>query len=121
MDFNFFQHFIFGKEAMNSLIDNGFLSEEHFSKKVSTAENAKFDKTLPEDLSRQTRHANGVVSVDSTQCYDRVNHVIMALVWYALIQKMGPVLVLLACLQKMRLFQRTGFGNSTTFLDRGQL
>ena len=50
-DFNFFQQFIFGKEAMNSLTDNGFLPEEHFSKKGSTAEDAKFDKTLTEDLS----------------------------------------------------------------------
>ena len=62
-----------------------------------------------------------VVSVDAAQCYDRVNHVIMALVWCALIGKMGPILVLLACMQNMRLFQRTGFGNSTTFLDGAQL
>ena len=33
------------------LTDNGFLPKEHFSKKGSTAEDAKFDKTLTEDLS----------------------------------------------------------------------
>ena len=58
-----------------------------------------------------------VVSVDTAQCYDRVNHVIMAFVWYALIGKMGPILVLLIYMQNMRLFQRTGVFDSTTFLD----
>ena len=54
-DFNFFQQFIFGREAMNSLMDRGLLPEEHFSKKGSTAEDAKFDKTPMADISRQAR------------------------------------------------------------------
>ena len=120
-DFSFFQQFIFGREAMNSLTDNGFLPEKYFSKKGSTAENVKFNKTLTEDLSRQARHSMVVVSVDIAQCYDRVNHMIMALFWLALIGNMAPILVLLHCIQNMRLFQRTGFGNSTTFLDGGRL
>ena len=120
-DFNSFQQFIFDREAMNSLTDNGFLPEDHFSKKGSIAENDKFDKTLTENLSRHAQHPMVVVSVDAAQCYDRVNHVIMTLVWYALIGKMGPILVLLHCMQHMRLFQRTGFGSSTTFLDGGRL
>ena len=37
---------------MNSITDNGFLPVEYFGKKDSTAEDAKFDKTLTEDLSR---------------------------------------------------------------------
>ena len=106
---------------MNSLTNNGFLPEEYFSKKGSTEEDAKFDKTLREDLSRQAQHPMAVVSVDAAQYYNRVNHVVMALVWYALIGKMGPILVLLHCMQNMRLFQRTGFGDSTTFLDGRQL
>ena len=106
---------------MNLFTNNGFLPGEYFSKKGSTAEDDKFDKTPTEDLSRQARHPMKVVSVDAAQCYVRVNHVIMALVWYALIGMMGPILVLLHCMQNMRLFQRTGFGDSTTFLDGGRL
>ena len=79
-DFNFFQQFFFGQEAMRSLTDQGLLPEEHFSKKGSTAEDAKFDKTLMEDLSRQSRTPMSIVSVDAAQCYDRVNHVSMSLV-----------------------------------------
>ena len=62
-----------------------------------------------------------VVSVDAAQCYDRVNHMIMAFFWHALIGKMGPILVLLHCMQNMILFQRTGLGDSITFLDGGKL
>ena len=32
-DFNFFQQFIFGQEAMRTLTDQGLLPDEHFSKK----------------------------------------------------------------------------------------
>ena len=106
-DFNFFQQFIFGREAMNLLTDNGFLPEEHFSKNDSTTEDAKFNKTLTEDLSRQAQHPMAVVLVDTTQCYDRMNHVIMVLLWYALMGKMGPIRVLLICMQNTRLIQCT--------------
>ena len=111
---NFFQQFIFGQEAMRSLTDQGLLPDEYFSKKGSTAEEAKFDKTLMEDLSRQSRTPMSVVSVDAAQCYDRVNHVNMFLVWLALIGVVGPIKVLLHCLKTM-IFQRSGHGDSNTF------
>ena len=53
VDFKFFQKFTFGKEAIKSLTDKGFLTEERFSKKGHIAEDTNFDKTLTEDLSRQ--------------------------------------------------------------------
>ena len=103
--FNLFQQFMFGQEAMRSLTDQGLLPEEYFSKKGSTADDAKFDKTLVGDLSRQSRIHVSIVSVDAAQCYDRVNHVIMSLVWLALIGVVGPIKVLLHCLQIMRFFK----------------
>ena len=77
-DFNFFQQFISGQEAMRTLTDQRLLPDEHFSKQGSIAEDAKFDKTLMEDLSRQSSTPMSMVSVDTSQCYDRVNHVITA-------------------------------------------
>ena len=109
------RQFIFEQEAMRTLTDQGLLPDEHFSKKGSTAEDAKFDKVLMEDLSRQSRTSMSIVSVDAAQCYDRVNHVIMSLVWLALIRVVGPIKVLLHCLQTMKFFQRTGHGDSDTF------
>ena len=53
---------------MRSLIDQGLLPEDHFSKKGSTADDVKFDKTLMEDLSRQSRIPMSIVSVDRYAC-----------------------------------------------------
>ncbi len=65
---------------MDTLTKNDYLPEELFSQKGCTAEDAKFDKTLMADLSRQARHPMTVVSADAAYCYDRVNHIIMSLV-----------------------------------------
>ena len=58
-----------------------------------------------------------VVSANAAYCYDRVNHVIMSLVWLVLTNGNIPAIVTaLICLQTMKFFQRTGFGESKTFL-----
>jgi hypothetical protein len=84
-DFNCYNQFIFGRQAMQTLTDSGYIPEELFSQKESTAEDTKFDKTLMVDLSRQARQPIVVVSADEAYCYDRVNHVIMSLVWLAVL------------------------------------
>ncbi len=45
-DFNCYKQFIFGGQAMQALINSGYIPEELFSQKGNTAEDAKFDKTL---------------------------------------------------------------------------
>ncbi len=50
-DFNCYNQFILGKQAMQTLTDNRYIPEELFSQKGSTAEDAKFDKMLIADLS----------------------------------------------------------------------
>jgi hypothetical protein len=66
---------------MEALTKNDHLPGELFSQKGCTAKDAKFDKTLMADLSRQARHLVMVVSADAAYCYDRVNHIVMSLVW----------------------------------------
>ena len=100
---------------MESLTHHNFLPEELFSQKGCTAEDAKFDKTLMADLSRQARHPMTVVSADAAYCYDRVNHIIMSLVWLVLTGNTPAIVAVLICLQTMKFFQRTGFGDSKTF------
>ena len=101
---------------MRSLTDCGYIPEELFSQKGSTAEDAKFDKTLMADLSRQARQPMIVTSADAAYCYDRVNHVIMLLVWLVLLNGNAPAIVAaLLCLQTMKFFQWTGFGESKSF------
>ncbi len=100
-------------ELLNSI---GYTPEELFSQKGSTSKDAKFDKTLMADLSRQARHPMMVVSADAAYCYNRVNHIIMSLVWLVLTNGIIPAIVAsLICLQTTKLFQQTGFGESKTF------
>jgi len=113
---------VFGREAMNQLTNNGFIPEEILSQRGSTAEDAKLDKTLTIDISRQTRNPMTIVSADAADCYDRVNHVIMSLIWLALLNgNIPPVVVALICLQTMKFFQRTGYGESKTYFGGREL
>jgi hypothetical protein len=115
-DFNCYNQFIFGKEAIQTLTASGYIPEELFSQKGSTAEDAKFDKTLMADLSRQARRPMIVTSADVAYCYDHVNQIIMSLVWLVLTKGNIPAIVAaLICLQTMKFFQQTGFGKSKTF------
>jgi hypothetical protein len=50
---------------MQALTNSGYIPEELFSQKGTTAEDAKFDKTLMADLSRQARHPMTIVSADA--------------------------------------------------------
>jgi hypothetical protein len=105
-DFNCYNQFIFGRNAMQALTASGYVPEELFSQKGSTDKDAKFDKTLMADLLRQARHPMIVTSADAAYCYDRVNHVMMSLVWLALTNGNFPAIVAeLVCLQTMNFFR----------------
>jgi hypothetical protein len=109
VDFNRFNHFIFSTK-------NDYLPEELFSQKGRTAEDAKFDKTLMANLFRQARHPMMVVSADAAYCNDRVNHIVMSLVWLVLTGNTSAIVATLICFQTIKFFQRTGFGDSKTFI-----
>jgi hypothetical protein len=78
---------------MHTLMESGYIPEELFSQKSSTAKDAKFNKTLMADLSRQLRHLMIVTSADAAYCYDCVNHIIMSLVWLVLTNGNLPAIV----------------------------
>ena len=112
MDYNWFNKIIFHDQAMEALKVSGFLPEEHFSQKESLAEDACFDKILTLDLARQSRQPLSITSVDAAQCYDRVNHIMMGLVWLALGVSRAAILIITECLANMSIFTRTGFSDS---------
>ncbi len=56
-----------------------------------------------------------VVSADVAYCYNRVNHIVMLLVWLVLTGNTPAIVATLICLQTMKFFQQTGFGNSKSF------
>jgi hypothetical protein len=116
-DYNWGNSYILHHCASESLRRVGFLPEEHYSQKESLAEDACFDKILTFDISRQSRTPLSVASVDAAQCYDRVNHIMMGLVWMALGVLQSAILIFIDCLSNTR----TGFGDSNQcFGGRGQ-
>lgn len=120
-DFNFFNKFVFGRLSQQRLEETGFLPREHYSQKQSTAEDATFDKTLTTDISRLMRWAMVLMCIDAAQCYDRVYHVIMCLMWYALLRNDSAINIALQCLSTMQFHQRTGFGDSVSFFGGPQI
>jgi hypothetical protein len=111
-DFNCYNQFIFGKYAMHTLTESGYIPEELFSQKGSMAKDAKFDKTLMADLPRQARRPMIVTSADAAYFYDRVNHIIMSLVWLVLTNGNIPAIVAaLICLQRMIFFKGQALAN----------
>ena len=114
-DLNWFMKFIFNDLALNKLEETGLLPEEHYSNKGSTSEDACLEKTLTFDISRQSRTPMATISVDAAQCYDRVHPTLMSLVWLALTNHPHSVILLLHVLQQMKIFTRTGFGDSSTY------
>jgi hypothetical protein len=97
VDFNCYNQFIFGCNAMNKLDSRRYIPEEFFSHKGSTAKDAKFGKTLMADLSQQARQPMTIVSADAAYCYDRVNHDIMSLVWLVLLNGNIPAVGMCDC------------------------
>jgi hypothetical protein len=79
-NFNCYNRFIFGSQAMQALTTSGYVPEELFSQKGSTAKDAKFDKTLMANLLRQARHPMTIVSADAAYCYNRV--IMLSCHWY---------------------------------------
>ncbi len=93
---------------------SGFLLEEHFSQKGRTSKDACFNKPLTLDISHQSHQPMALISVDAAQYYNWVNCSIMALVWMALKLPFHAVSMMFSCLGYMKIFTRTGFGDSTT-------
>ncbi len=97
---------------MLNLTQSRCLPEELFSQKGRMGEDACWDKRLTIDISRQARQPLAIISVDAAQRYDRVHHSMMAMLWLALKVPFQAVAIMLQCLGFMKIFARTGFGNS---------
>jgi hypothetical protein len=117
-DFNFYNKWIFGRVAVNKLYDIGYIPEDQYSKKGSTAEDLKLDNRLTMDLSRQFRQPLAAVSVDADKCYNRINHIIMSLLLLAIGGDKESINTMMMPIQQMRFFQHTGRGDLNTFMGR---
>ena len=111
-DFNFHNKLIFGKRMLDQARANGVIPAEQYSEKESTAEDGSYDKILQSDISRQTRQRMSIVSADAANCYEHVNHAIIAIIFLCLGVWGGSITTMLRAIQLMKFYLRTGWGES---------
>ena len=76
-DLNHHKHHFIGGVANEAIDQCEGLPEDVFSKKGGTSPDCKFDSTLMYDIARQCRIPMYLNSIDASQCYDRVLHLIL--------------------------------------------
>ncbi len=113
-NYNFFNKWIFGHEAVNKLYDIDYIPQDQFSQKENTAKDSKLDNRLTMDLLRQLCILMASVLADANKCYNRINHIIMSLLLRAITENPEAISAMLTPIQCMKLYQRTGRGDSNT-------
>ena len=115
-DFNMHNTIIFSKQMLDSERAGGMILDEHFSDKGKTAEDGKFSNILVCDLPRQRRQKMGSILADAGNCYDRIHHASMALVFLALGVPTGAITSMLCSIHLMQFFLRTGWEESDSYI-----
>jgi hypothetical protein len=115
-DFNFLSKWVFGHKTVNKLYKIGYVPEDQYSKKCSTAEDSKLDNRLTMDLSQQMRLPLVAILADADKCYDRIDRIVMSLLLLVLMGEQGPICAMLQPIQQMKFYQWTGRGNSTMYM-----
>lgn len=114
-DFNCVNKIIYGNRMLTNVRKFGLMPDEIFSERNRTAEEGSLTKVLFYDITRQSRLAAGISSVDADNCYDRVAHAIASLVFRSFGVSKEASGAMLRSIQEMKFFLRTAFGDSSEF------
>jgi hypothetical protein len=95
------------------------MPEEIFSEKNRMANNGTLCKTLFYDITWQACVPAVIASVDASNCYDRIAHAIVSLVFQAFGVPTTAIKTMLGAIENMKFFLRTGFGDSKSFARGG--
>lgn len=115
-DNNFHNGIMFGGRMLPHARDINLIPEEQIAERSKTAEDGVFVKILKADNSRLMRQHFGEISADAANCYDLVNHLILAMLLRAVGMPTGPVLAMLSTIKAVKYFLRMGFGESKKFM-----
>jgi hypothetical protein len=118
-DFNMANKMVYEVRMLNSARDHNLMPEEIFSKKNRMAEDSTLCKTLVYDITQQARIPAAIVSMDASNCCDRIAHAVASMIFHAFGVPMTAIESMLGAIENMKLFLGTGFGNSTSFMGGG--
>jgi hypothetical protein len=79
--FNFCNKALFRKRMMEQVQTFGHITDKIFSDKNRTAEEGRMTKVFFYDVIRQTRKTGTICSVNAENCYKRVAHAIVSLIF----------------------------------------
>jgi hypothetical protein len=113
-DFNGLNKLIFAKRMMTAAHEQGIVPVEQFATKGTTSEEGGMGKLFKSDLVRVFHFTAAIESVDLGDCYDAVAHPCASIALQAFGVKLPMVKTMLTCLQTMKFYLRTGFGEATT-------
>ena len=116
-DFNATNKIVYGRRMLDTVRDHGMMPEEVFSEQNRMADDGTLAKTLFYDVTRQARIPAALASVDASNCYDRIAHAIASLVFQAFGVPLSAAKSMLGSIEEMKFFLRTGFGDSSSFLE----
>jgi hypothetical protein len=88
-------------------------------KKNRMANKGTLCKTLFYNITRQATVPAAIASVDTSNCYDQIEHAMASLVFQAVRVPSSAVESMLRTIENMKFFLWTGFGNSTSFAGGG--
>jgi hypothetical protein len=92
------------------------IPEEIFSEKNRMADDGGLAKTLFYDIVHQTHSPAAIATVDASNCYDQIVHVMASLIFQSFgVKSMAVLAMLETILQGMKFFFWTTYGDSKTF------
>ncbi len=91
------------------------IPEKIYSKRYRLVDNSTLAKVLFYNIAHQMRLPAGISAVDADNCYDRVAHLIVSLVFQALKVPQEATVSLLSTIQDMKFFLQTGYGDSKAY------
>ena len=100
---------------LNVACTEGLITSEQYSDKQNTVDDGSFGKIPQCDISCRKRLHVSIILADAVNYYDRVRHLIMALVFLFIGIQTNAIASMIWSTQLMKLFLRTGWGKSTNY------
>jgi hypothetical protein len=118
-DFNAANKILCGMRTMNQAQKHHLISDEISSEKNWMADDDTLTKTLFYDIVRQSRILAAIASVNASNCYNRIAHVIASLVFQMFGIPESAIRSMLRMIKNMKFFLQRGFGDSTRIAGGG--
>eukprot|EP00956_Cyclotella_meneghiniana_P008545 scaffold11579_cov40-Cyclotella_meneghiniana.AAC.10 len=115
-DYNMQNRVIFGDRMMSIAREHDLIPDDQYAEKESDGQDGAFMKKLVYDFSRLMKIVLGIVSEDASNCYDKIAHPFCSLVFQAFGVAIASDIAMLSCIQRMKFYLRTAFGESPGFM-----